>query len=869
MEFGAIAIWLLACLLLAVAGWPLAAVVFRSMPDRGAALALPVALAAVTVVTYWIGHLSISIGLLVGCLVLLVAAAFSLRRLTRSAADGTEGSTEDLTDDVEGDRSDSIRIRLRRRLSTTELSIPAVFEALAVFVLAFLVLIAIRAVDPAVHPGGGEKFLDFGLLTSLLRASQLPPEDFWFAGESVQYYYGGHLIASLLARLTGIDPRYAYNLALATFYASLVTAAYGFAGAIAADHGASRRIGGVLAAFVAGFAANLVTALYVVLWVLPASVAGFLASVVSGRSALSADALLRPPGEYSYWTASRVIEGTVNEFPLFAWLNGDLHAHMMSTPFLLCVAAIGYAYAHTPATERRRRRWLLFGASPPLIGLLAVVNTWSLPTAVGLLWLALTFSSAHPATLLPASVAGRLLVVERRTLVRELARIGTALLLAAGVLVGALVWSLPFWLESASGRGVALVTDRSGLLALLLIYGAFLAVFVPYLFDRARPSLGDPFRAGVALLLLFGLAFAGEFAALGVLGPLLIVAWLLLRGNEVVPARLSKPVKNASRRLLTSGGRDLSGSDGTSITESGPKPDPGSGTDSSDKSVDTTAAGRTTTERADTDGTGAADRALGDVGYETTLIVAGLGLVVLVEFLRVDTGAGPGRYNTVFKTYMQVWVLWAVATGAILARFLTSDTVGRRSGVGRRGARVLVAVLVVSTSLYAGLVLADHFGDPNPDMVGNNGPTIDALAFVPATHPEEAAAIRWLDDRTGDRQPNMVAAPGTDTYAWTNAPASLTGVPTVVGWSHEVGYRGSEAYYERVEDVDQLYTGSPRAQTRLLREYDVRYIYVGPNERDRYGTELGFDGLGGLDIAFRNDAVTIYAVDSDRLAPRS
>jgi uncharacterized membrane protein len=94
-------------------------------------------------------------------------------------------------------------------------------------------------------------------------------------------------------------------------------------------------------------------------------------------------------------------------------------------------------------------------------------------------------------------------------------------------------------------------------------------------------------------------------------------------------------------------------------------------------------------------------------------------------------------------------------------------------------------------------------------------------------------------------------------------------VPTVVGWSHEVGYRGSEAYYERVEDVDQLYTGSPRAQTRLLREYDVRYIYVGPNERDRYGTELGFDGLGGLDIAFRNDAVTIYAVDSDRLAPRS
>ena len=88
-------------------------------------------------------------------------------------------------------------------------------------------------------------------------------------------------------------------------------------------------------------------------------------------------------------------------------------------------------------------------------------------------------------------------------------------------------------------------------------------------------------------------------------------------------------------------------------------------------------------------------------------------------------------------------------------------------------------------------------------------------------------------------------------------------MPTVVGWAHEIGYRGSAIYEERVADVDRIYTGTPRQQARLLREYDVRYVYVGPVERERYGEELGLENLRGLEVAFRNDAVTIYAVDGN------
>jgi YYY domain-containing protein len=443
------------------------------------------------------------------------------------------------------------------------------------------------------------------------------------------------------------------------------------------------------------------------------------------------------------------------------------------------------------------------------------------------LWLALTFGPAHPATLLPSRVADRLLVLDGSTLARELARTGAALLGGFAVLFGALAWSLPFWLASASGRAVALVGDRSTLTGLLLIHGAFLAVFLPYLFDRAQPAIDDRLRAGVAALLVLGLALAGGFAALGVFGPLLIAAWLLLRGREVVPTQFSR---DRSDRLMTSGGYDQDSLVESGSTAAANRP---SGTDSKES----------------------------DVGYETVLLSAGVGLVVLVEFLRVDTGAGPGRYNTVFKTYMQVWVLFSIAAGAILARVLAADSVGSGVRLGRRGATAFVALLVLSTSLYGGIALADHFGDP--EIRGSDGPTIDALAFVSATHPEEAAAIQWLDRQASGRQPTIISAPGVDTYSWTNAPSSLTGVPTVVGWAHEIGYRGSAIYEERVADVDRIYTGTPRQQARLLREYDVRYVYVGPVERERYGEELGLENLRGLEVAFRNDAVTIYAVDGN------
>lgn len=768
MEYGLVVWWLLAYLAFTVAGMPLAALLFRRLPDRGAGLALPLALAVLWVVAYLVGHLSLTAGLWVGLAVLFGGAGVAVYR----------GVTFE-----------------NRRLA----------EAVAVFTVAFLFLVAIRAVDASVHPLMGEKFLDYGLLRSVVRTESLPPEDMWFAGQPVQYYYGGHLLAALLTRLTGTAPQYAYNLALAGFYAMLVTAAYGLAGAIAAVRGVSRVRAGAFGAFFVGFASNLSTTGRFLVWVLPDGVSSFVADLGGFEvERLAADG----PGGFWYWSASRVIDGTINEFPLFAWLNGDMHAHMMSAPFVVLVGAVLFSYFRTPAERRRRRRLLVFGVVPPLAGLLAVVNTWSFPVAGGLVFLTLALSPTDPVSLLPAGFADRL--GDRLDWRQELDRHGVALAGAFGVALLAVVWALPFWLGTASTRSVGFFPDRSSMGELLVVHGAFVAVFAVHLLRHALPEVDPDNRGEVVVMLGLGvvLAWLGTGApAVAVLGPMVVVGWVLLRTRDP----LRETADATARRL-----RDV-------------------------------------------------------VGFETVLLIAGAGIVVLVEFVFVQEEAGPGRLNTVFKTYADVWILWAVAAGAMLASLVEnhSPNLALSGGRWRTGLDAFAVVLVVSASMYGAFAVSNHFsGDGLNPNAHPEDPTLDALRFVEEDHPDEAPAIAWFDRLEG--QPNTVTAPGIgpEMYDWTSPVSSLTGVPTLAGWAHEVGYRGGDVYRTRVDHVDTIYTGTPAERAYYLDVYEVEYVYVGANERGQYGEDdlAIFESMDGVTLEQQWDYVRVYRVDQGELS---
>ncbi|WP_284032696.1 DUF2298 domain-containing protein [Halobaculum lipolyticum] len=804
MEYGLVVRWLVVLLALGAVGVPLAARLFPRSATRGVGFALPVSALTVAVVAFWVGRVTFGpLALAVALLVCLALAGLAL--VDRDALRDGDLAVDD----------DAVAALPDRTVAA---------ETAAVFAVGFLFVVGIRAFDPGVDPAAGEKFLDYGILKSLLRATALPPEDMWFAGEGVRYYYGGHLLAALWAMLTATPARFAYNLSLAGVFGMLVAAVYDLAGSVAASRDRSRRTAGVLAAVLVGVAANLHAAGWVLLRTLPPGPR----ETVAGLVGLDAREVVTQG--FSYWTASRVIDGTINEFPLFAWLNGDLHAHMTMTPFLLLGAALAFALYRTPETEPRRRRLLLFGAVPLVGGFQAVLDTWSFPSVFGLAWLAVAAAPAAPRTLLPAALATRVdALVDRldgrsptgtgattdggataasggRRLADELARpvVAAAVVAAAGLL--ALVVASPFLLGAVTGGGsertlsVLPVEMRSSLGGLVLVHGAFLATFVAGLLGAVGRERPLSVLAG-----LLGLTLAGVAVGLPALGPfgfLLVAGWVALR-----------------------------------------------------------------TDRA---------------GFETVLIVGGAGLVLLVEVVFLNEQAGPGRMNTVFKTYAQVWPLWAAAAGVVLAGLLRAvprpDASVLWPDAGTRDvlASVFVAGLLVSTGMYAAFALPAHVDEGYPEE-----PTLDGTDFVAVYHPGEERAIDWLDAREG--QPAILSAPATGVYPgaddryghsptmyrWDASPAaSLTGLPTVAGWQHEVGYRGPEAYYARVRAVDDAYT-SEAAAVEAFREYDVRYVWVGPAERGRYEQfgMIEFASIPGVEPVddASTQTVTVYRVTESAL----
>ncbi len=179
------------------------------------------------------------------------------------------------------------------------------------------------------------------------------------------------------------------------------------------------------------------------------------------------------------------------------------------------------------------------------------------------------------------------------------------------------------------------------------------------------------------------------------------------------------------------------------------------------------------------------------------------------------------RMNTIFKFFYQVWLLWG--TLAAYALWTLSRKIRWSTAVW------LVPVVV----LFAGS-LVYPLRAPADDALNR---TIDGLAYLRNDVPDEAAAIDWIRTNTPTNAV-VLQAPGKAYNAGTARIASVTGRPTVIGWTqHERLWRGGqpglvEEVEQREQDVQLIYTSpDPALAQSLLARYDVDYVVVGPNEQ--------------------------------------
>ncbi|HUV95394.1 MAG TPA: DUF2298 domain-containing protein, partial [Anaerolineae bacterium] len=718
------------------------------------------------------------------------------------------------------------------------------------------------------HPAtGGEKPMDLAYLNAIIKSTYFPPYDPWFAGGYVNYYYFGLVLVAAVVKLTAIVPSVAYNLAIPTLFALTAMGASCVTFNLVphdGDEGSwlprALRYGLVGAALVT-VVGNLGE--IQLLWrgleglgqhVQFASTIPGLDSVVKVAVGLGAVVLkgqrlpFRP--EWWYWNASRIMEyGEINEFPFFTFLYADLHAHLAALPITVLALGLASSFVVKPIillsclardwstekgsreTGRPRHRWhslvarwrsldWAFGLRLLLLALavgeLWCGNSWDFPTYLGIAVAALAIGAyaehkrIDQRTVTHLAVWAVVVVVLSVLLYRPFhARFGTA------------YSSVEAW------KG-----ERTSLGAYLVIHGTLLLVLVSYLvvlaFERGsrnalvramRLFLGHRGRAGRArrlyrlLVRCQSLGFELGWLGLAFLGVVLLVLWV----SKAWVAVLALPV------MVLAGAVAL-------CRETGP-------------------------ER----------RLL------ALLVGVGAALTLGVEYVVVKGDVG--RMNTVFKFYLQVWVLWGIVAGVALAHLSRAH----RSWpyALRQAWRMVLVVLLVSVSLYP--IFATYGKVRDRWATGMPG-GLDGMNYMRTAKYYDAnrdltlewdrRAITWMQDHV-EGSP-VVAEASVPPYRWGSRVSIYTGLPTIIGWDwHQKQQRAAVSGLVvdwRLQDLRDLYNSADIGlATAILRRYSVGYIYVGELEQAYYDAQglAKFEDMVGteLQIAYRQGPVTIYRVE--------
>lgn len=736
-----------------------------------------------------------------------------------------------------------------------------------IMLLLFLVFIGIRLGNPDLWDTrfGGEKPMDFAYLNGVLRSTVFPPINPWYAGGYINYYYYGFVLVGTPIKLLGLNPSVAYNLIIPTLFALTGIGAFSAAFNLAASL-RQRRTDGTLGArlgspWVAGSVGMLLAVVLGNLDDIRVLLDGFaragggrdvsggggpflplLGDIAAGVSSLfQGQALPIDPGWW-LWNPTRVMNHTGNaitEIPFFSFLYGDPHAHGIALPLtLLVIGWIIHEVLHAAQGGRGRSSAASFGAlalGALAVGILRATNfaDWVTYLVLTLFGLTLAAYLRHRALrdrpddgVIPnpgpfwrflGIFGGGALYLGWQSFKRW--HLSWASLLhwlgqVAGLVVlgGLFLAPYSYWYATADAVPQLWYGDRTPLWAYLDIHGVFLfLIFSLLIWDTGR------YLRSVRVRQLVG---RRELVAIVLIG----LGWLAL---IVLTVRvLNFPIAIVALPLLF----------WAALLFFRPGQAPA-------------------------------------MRLMLAFVVLSAAMTFVVD---VMVWAGDiGRQNTVFKFYMQVWILFSVVGGVAFALLIRACEWWR--AWARNTWLVGVTVLFTIAAMYPLLAIQGRWANR---LTAETPLTLDGMEFMKyATHgehgvyfplAEDYAMIRWLQDNVVGT-PIILEGRSEREYLWGPRVSIYTGLPTLVGYSHHERQQRTVEPLSRFVDQRALQTDTIYHTTdytlamHLLKAYDVSFIVVGQLERAYYSPE-GLDkfrqmaALGMLQVVYEQGETLVYQV---------
>ncbi len=679
-----------------------------------------------------------------------------------------------------------------------------------VFLAFFALWTLFRASDPAINHT--EQPMDFAFLNASIRSTLGQPEDPWLRGESISYYYFGYWMMGALSELSGVASNVSYNLSLALIPALASMGIFSIVSSLARSEGAGLRMSvicGVAGGAILGVVSNL------------AGVLEFMRANAIGSQGMydwiAVDKVDGPaetpsgnwyPDEFWWWfRATRIIntfvdghgiDYTIQEFPFFSFILGDLHPHMAVIPFALLFTGLALNFFRADLPNILRPSYLAYGGLFVMalsLGGLAFTNMWDLPTYAALI-VAIAGLKAYHEFSRQSEDEG-----ETPTLG---ARIIDATALSLMVVAVGILLYLPYYLGfSASVNGIGAVVTPTRYVHTFIVWGVPLVIVAPFVVASFWQTVVGPDWRGMTILSL-----------LVALGPFIL--WMVLRLQSVDPVGSpeSRLIHILPLVILTGM------SAWSALNEM---------------------------------------KTRGPSGKAFALILATFGLLLIMgpELMFVDDSfdTPSQRMNTVFKLYYQAWILLTSAGGFALYFWVSSRP--KLKGWGRTLSTLwaIAAVALVSGSLY---YTAAAFVSKSQDST--QATTLNGLEFVRESDPAEYAAIQYVKSNLPEDAAILEGVGEWFNFGLISRSAGIPTIYNWPG--HELQWRGpSPEFGVRDRDVATIYQTTDFEEARaLLDKYDVDYVYVGPRERNKYGGP-GLDKFPErMDTLFEWNDVAVYGM---------